>query len=309
MVQDARGLTLARGALRAEFAPQGARLVALNVEGVDVVMGASGNFARADITAGAICGRMAGRIAGARFALDGREVRLLANTPPDQLHGGPEGFCHRNWQVRKVAGGLCFDLTSPAGDQGYPGEVTASAVYRLLEDRLTLDLEARTTAATVINLTNHGYWNLAGGGSVLGHELMIEADHMLPLSPAKIPTGAIADVAGTPFDFRSMRRIAQAYDTGFVLRGGRGILKRACRLRDPASGRALEVWGTEALLQIYTADHWGPAMPGKAGPLSPHQGLALEVQNYPDAPNHANFPSARLDPGAVLHHRIEWRFS
>ena len=301
-------MRLAQGRLAAQFAAEGARLVALTVDGVDVVMGAGRNFAAADITAGAICGRIAGRIAGARFPLDGREVRLVANTPPDQLHGGPEGFCHRSWDAEAVDDGVCFRLASPDGDQGYPGAVQASATYRLTADGLTLDLEAVTTAPTVINLTNHGYWNLAGGGSVLDHELMIEADDMLPLTAAKIPTGAVAPVQDTRFDFRTSRRIAEAYDTGFVLRGKRGALKRACRLRDPASGRAMEIWCSEALLQIYTADHWGPSMPGKTGPLQIHQGLALEAQNYPDAPNHPYFPSARLDPGQRYHQHIAWRF-
>ncbi|HMT13988.1 MAG TPA: aldose epimerase family protein [Aestuariivirga sp.] len=301
-------MRLARGGLAAQFSAAGARLTALTIAGVDVVMGAARDFGRADITAGAICGRIAGRIADARFPLAGRAVALLANTPPDQLHGGPDGFCHRTWDAAAVDEGLRFTLRSPDGDQGYPGEVTATATYGLTEDRLTLDLTATTTAPTVINLTNHGYWNLAGGGPVLDHEFMIEADQMLPLTAAKIPTGEIADVAGTRFDFRTPRPIGAAYDAGFVLRGKRGEMKRACRLRDPASGRGMEVWCTEALLQIYTADHWGPAMPGKAGPLMAHQGLALEAQNFPDAPNHPAFPSARLDPGATYHHRIEWRF-
>lgn len=184
-----------------------------------------------------------------------------------------------------------------------------TAVYQLEGDTLSLTFEAVTSKPTVINLTNHGYWNLAGKGSGLDHEVEIDADHFLPLNARLLPTGEIAKVEGTRWDFRTLRRIAESYDNTFCLNGKRGEMKHACRLRDPESGRTMDVSTTECSMQLYTADHWSAAMPGKYGPLSQYCSVAIEPQNYPDAPNHANFPSAVLRPGETYRHRMEWRFS
>ncbi len=303
-------LELTSKKLVATFSPLGAKIVAVHVDGVDVVVGA-GSDAEAlasDAFTGSVTGRYAGRITDARFMLDGREVRLVPSLGDDQLHGGPVNFCNTVWNVAEVPDGLRFTLHSPDGDQGYPGAMDVSATYRLVDNVLSLDFEATTSKPTVINLTNHAYWNLAGKGSGLGQEVEMPADHYLPLRGPKLPTGEIKDVTGTAFDFRKLRRVGEPYDTCFCLNGLRGTLRKGLTLRDPASGRVMEVYTTECAIQFYTADHFSPAMPGKYGPLAQHNSIAIEPQNYPDAPNHANFPSSVLRPGEVYRHRMEWRF-
>ena len=298
--------------LRAAFTPFGARLVSLFVGDTDVVMGGAteADFMAGEIYAGAVCGRVAGRITNARFALDGRTVEVTPNMQGHhQLHGGPDNFCVRNWAHESRGNTIRFTIHSPDGDQGYPGSLDASATYGLQGNVLWLDLEAVTTKPTVVNLTNHAYWNMAGKGSGLDQIVEIGAHSYLPLDDLKLPAGEIRKVDGTRYDFRKARPVGEAYDHAFILNGARGVMKRAISVRDPASGRVLEIHCTECCLQFYTADHWGPAMPGKQGPLAQYCSIALEPQNFPDAPNHANFPSAVLRPGEVYKHRIEWRFS
>ncbi len=296
---------------RATFSQLGAKLVSFFVDGVDVVAGpgSDADALASDAYTGSVTGRYAGRITGARFTLDGKEIKLVPNMGADQLHGGPKNFCNTVWAVEEVPQGLRFTLHSPDGDQGYPGAMAVSATYRLIDNILSLDLEATTTKPTVVNLTNHAYWNLAGTGSGLDQEVEIPADHYLPLHGPKLPTGGIKDVTGTSYDFRKLRKVGQPYDTCFCLNGPRGTLRKGLTLRDPGSGRVMEVHTTECAIQFYTADHFGPALPGKHGPLVQHGSIAIEPQNYPDAPNHANFPSSVLRPGEVYRNRIEWRFS
>jgi aldose 1-epimerase len=296
---------------RATFSKLGAKLVSFFVDDVDVVAG-SGSDADAlasDAFSGTVTGRYAGRITGSKFTLDGKVINLLPNVGPDHLHGGPKSFCNTLWDVAEVPLGLRFTKHSPDGDQGYPGAMDVSATYRLVDNVLSLDFEATTTKPTVINLTNHAYWNLAGTGSGLDQEVEMPAGHYLPLHGPKLPTGEIRDVTGTEFDFRKLRKVDQTYDTCFCLNGQRGQLRKGLTLRDPASGRMMEVYTTECAIQFYTADHFGPAIPGKYGHLVQHGSIAIEPQNYPDAPNHANFPSSVLRPGEVYRHRMEWRFS
>lgn len=304
-------LELRSAALRATFSPLGARLVSLFVDDTDVVAGGGtdAEFLAGDWTAGAVCGRVAGRISNARFSLDGQTFHLAPNMGEHQLHGGPVNFGNTVWRHDIENDAVVFRKHSPGGDQGFPGAVDATATYKLAGNVLSLDLSAVTTKSTVVNLTNHAYWNLAGKGGAFDQMLEIDAHSFLPLGEFKLPTGEIRQVDGTRCDFRKPRRIAEAYDNAFALNGERGKMKRACRLSDPASGRAMELHCTECCLQIYTADHWGPSMPGRHGPLGPHQALALEAQNFPDAPAHANFPSAVLRPGETYRHRIEWRFT
>lgn len=295
---------------RATFSQLGAKLVSFFVDGVDVVAGPGSDTdaLASDFFTGTVTGRYAGRITGSKFTLDGKEIHLVPNVGADHLHGGPKSFCNAMWQVADVPQGLRFTIHSPDGDQGYPGAVNASATYHLVDNVLSLDFEATTTKSTVINLTNHAYWNLAGAGSGLDQAVEMPADHYLPLHGPKLPTGEIKDVTGTEFDFRKLRKVGQAYDTCFCLTGKRGTLRKGLTLRDPESERVMEVYTTECAMQFYTADHFGPAMPGKYGPLVQHGSIAIEPQNYPDAPNHANFPSSVLRPGEVYRHRIEWRF-
>jgi aldose 1-epimerase len=174
---------------------------------------------------------------------------------------------------------------------------------------LVLELEAQSSKPTVINLTNHAYWNLSGGArDAFEHELQIMGARYLPLTSELLPSGEMLDVAGTRYDFRSARKVGGIYDNCWVLDGARGQLKHGLTLRDPVSGRRMEVWTTEPAVQVYTAAHWNPEFGGKTGPLRQYGAIAIEPQNLPDAPTHPNFPSALLRPGEVYRHRMEWRF-
>jgi aldose 1-epimerase len=296
--------------LRVIFDPLGARLLSVIVDGVDVVVGNRLGFdlASGDQSAGAVCGRIAGRITKARFPLDGKIVELVPNRGDYQLHGGPVNFCNVRWQVESGPDFIRFTHSVPDGDQGYPGAVDAVATYRLKANVLSLELEGTTTKPTVMNFTNHAYWNMAGSDSVLNQELQIHASHYLPLSEALLPSGEIRSVEGARWDFRKPRAITELYDNCFCLDGKRGEMKQGLTLRDPATGRALDVWTTEAAIQMYTAIHWNGTVPSNHGVLKQGHALAIEPQNYPDAPNHANFPSAVVRPGETYRNQIEWRF-
>ena len=304
-------LELRSGRFHAVFSPIGARLMALTYDGVDVVAGNKFDFdlATADPYAGALCGRYAGRISKAQFMLDGAFVKVAPNVKDFQLHGGPENFAIKEWAVEADDYSIWFTLNSPDGDQGFPGSLDATAIYKLKDNVLSLEIEATTTKPTVINLTNHAYWNMAGKGSVLDQDLQINAASYLPLTDALLPLGEIRKVEGSKFDFRSLRKIAEGYDTCFCLDGPRGEMKHGLTLRDPASGRRMEVWTTECAIQMYTAINWNATVPAKSGTLQPSQAIAIEPQNYPDAPNHLNFPSAVLRPNETYRNVIEWRFS
>ena len=192
----------------------------------------------------------------------------------------------------------------------YPGTLDASATYTLTGNILALDLEARTTKPTVVNLTNHAYWNLSGGErNAFAHEMQIDAQSYLPLNDLLLPSGEIRNVEGLPQDFRTRKIVGQFFDNCWVLDGARGTLRHGLTLRDPVSGRQMNVWTTEAGMQMYTAFHWNEAMPGRNGPLKQYTAIAIEPQNFPDSPNHSNFPSAVLRPGEVYKNRMEWRFS
>lgn len=251
---------------------------------------------------GAIVGRYANRIAHARFTLDGTTYRLTANHGPHHLHGGRTGFDRVRWRASPfVAGGtagLTLTHTSPDGDEGYPGTLDVVVTYTLTERlELVVDYRATTDRATPVNLTQHSYFNLAGAGDVLAHLLRIDADAITPVDDTLIPTGAIAPVAGTPFDFRTPTaigaRLDGRYDHNFVLnRAGAGLV-HAARLEDPVSGRTLDVHTTEPGLQLYTGAR---------------SGLCLETQHYPDSPNQPTFPSTILRPGAEYRSRTVYAF-
>jgi aldose 1-epimerase len=254
-------------------------------------------------------GRIAGRIANAKISIDGVAHPLAANMGAHQLHGGPDNFAVRHWNVRQTENALHFTLHSQDGDQGYPGALDVSATYTLDRNTLALAFTARTTKPTVINLTNHAYWNLSGGErGAFAHEMQIMGSHFLPLNDLLLPSGELRGVTGTRWDFRTLRQVGGVYDNCWALDGARGEMKHGLTLRDPVSGRRMDVWTTEAGMQMYTAEHWNEAFPGKRGPLKSYAAIAIEPQNFPDAPNHPNFPSALLRPDAEYRQRMEWRF-
>ncbi|WP_155056136.1 aldose epimerase family protein [Streptomyces blattellae] len=253
---------------------------------------------------GALIGRYANRIAGGRFPLDGVTYALEPNNGPNSLHGGERGFDKRVWDVTPVEHGVRLARVSPHGEAGFPGRLDVSATYTLDgAGALRIAYEAVTDAPTVVNLTNHSYWNLSGAGNAGGHELRIAASRFTPVDADLIPTG-VAPVEGTRFDFRAEeRKVGAGYDHNFVLdKGVTPVPEQVAELYDPASGRALTVATTEPGLQLYTADHLGE-------PFSPGEGIALETQHFPDSPNRPEFPSTVLRPGAVFRSETVYGFS
>ncbi|MFF3940110.1 aldose epimerase family protein [Streptomyces phaeofaciens] len=253
---------------------------------------------------GALIGRYANRIAHARFPLDDVTYALEPNNAPNSLHGGPRGFDKRVWEVTPVEHGLRLSRVSPHGEEGFPGRLEITATYTLdASGGLHLGYEAVTDAPTVVNLTNHSYFNLAGSGNAWGHELRLAASRYTPVDADLIPTGELAEVADTRFDFRARRKLGSGYDHNFVLdKGVTAAAQEVAELYDPASGRVLTVSTTEPGLQVYSADHLGE-------PFVPGEGVALETQHFPDSPNRPEFPSTELRPGAVYRSETVYGFS
>jgi len=282
---------------------------------------------------GSSVGRVANRIAGGRFVLDGTEYRVPCNNGPNALHGGPGGFDKALWDILAVGDSpvpfVRLGHTSPDGDQGFPGTLTITADYALGEDgALAITYRAVSDRPTLVNMTNHAYWNLAGEGApggAMDHVLAIPAAHFLPTGETAIPTGEFAPVAGTPFDFREPRvigarvrgmahdqiRIGHGYDHNWVIARERSAEPRLlARLAHPVSGRVLEVLSTEPGVQFYSGNFLGGSAVGKAGhAYRIGDGIALEPQMFPDTPNQPDFGSIRLDPGAEYCHRIVFAFS
>ena len=264
---------------------------------------------------GALIGRHANRIARGRFSLNGIEYQLPCNNGANHLHGGFRGFDKRVWTVREDDNALHLTYFSKDGEEGYPGNVTAFVDYTLLDNELRIDYRATTDRDTIVNLTNHSYFNLRGEGTILDHELTLHADHFTPVSEDLIPTGEIKRVAGTPMDFRNGKAIgselqaAGGYDHNFVLNDWDGSLRSAARLYEPATGRVLEILTTEPGIQFYSGNFLDGSFTGKNGfVLTRYTGLCLEPQHFPDAPNHPNFPSTVLRPGEEYKHTSIYRF-
>jgi aldose 1-epimerase len=281
---------------------------------------------------GCVVGRYANRIADGRFWLNGREYRLPVNDPgrPNTLHGGPTGFHRRVWLARPVAEdgrtGVELSLISADGDQGFPGRLKATVRYTLAHGALYIDYRAETDAPTVINLTNHSYFNLSGEGSgtVDEHVLTLAASTYLPVDERLIPRAAALPVAGSPFDFTAGAPLgarlhdpheqlaaARGYDHCFVLHGGRTPDPRPVgTLYDPATGSMMHVLTTEPGLQVYTANDLSPDLVGTSGRrYGPHAAVALETQHFPDSPNRPDFPSPLLAPGQIYRSTTVLRFS
>jgi aldose 1-epimerase len=298
-------------ALDVKISSVGGRLLSCVFDGQETTFGAGPDSdpGGADLYSGVLCGRHAGRITNAVFPLAGREVNLSLNRAPNHIHGGFNSFAHREWEHNQEANRLTLKLHSPDGEEGYPGALAVTAVYELNDNALSLSFEATTNKATLCNLTNHAYWNLAASQSVLDHELMIAGSKFFPLDDAMLPLGEIKDVAGTRWDFRKPRTIAEDYDNCFLLDGKHGDMKPALSLRDPASGRRLDVSTTERCVQVYTAWHWEPSVISRTGPIKRSQAFAIEPQCVADAPNHQAFPQCILQPGETYRNAIAWRFS
>jgi aldose 1-epimerase len=278
---------------------------------------------------GALIGRYANRIASGRFALHGVVHSLATNDGPHSLHGGQVGFDKVLWHVkdaRVTAQGPALTLQhlSHDGDQGYPGNLTVTAVYTLTDDNaLRLDFRGTTDRDTVVNLTQHSYFNLRGRGDILDHILQIHAERYSPVDAMMIPTGELWSVAGTPFDFRTpiavgqrisagdeQLRVAGGYDHNWVLAATDGKLAPHATVYEPESGRVLEVSSTQPGLQFYSGNLLDAAMAGKGGaPYAARSGLCLEPQHFPDAPNRPAFPSAALSPGEVYRQSLTYRLS
>lgn len=276
--------------------------------------------------AGKIPGRFANRIAGGCFTLDGREYQLVKNNPDYQLHGGPDGFSNRLWKVAQTSESRAvFTLDSPDGDQGYPGAMHVEATYTWGDDNsLTLEIKATADKPTVVNLTNHTYWNLDGedSGSIFDHVLKINASRWLVTSEALIPTGELAPVEGTPMDFRTAKpigrdikadfpalRYGKGYDNCWVLDGQPG-LKLAAELSSETSGRRLEIWTDQPAAQVYTGNWLDGSPVSKSGrSYRDYDGVAIECQGFPDAPNHPDFPSCVLRPGETYSRTIIFKLT
>ena len=277
---------------------------------------------------GALVGRYGNRIAKGKFTLDGKEYTLAVNNGPNALHGGLKGFDKVVWtpKVLSTPDGPALELRylSKDGEEGYPGNLAVTAVYTLTEDNgLKLDYTARTDKDTIVNLTQHSYFNLACKGDNLNHEVMIPADKFTPVDSTLIPTGELRPVEGTPFDFRKSTAIGarinqddeqlkfgKGYDHNWVINKPLGQLGLMARVYEPTSGRVLEVLSTEPGLQFYTGNFLDGAITGKGGWVYQFRNaFCMEPQHYPDSPNHPNFPSVMLKSGQVYKHTLIYRFS
>ena len=326
--------TLRSAAVELRLITYGARVVALRTkdrEGrvADVALGYDALEPYVENTNayfGTIAGRFANRIAKGRFVIEGETVQTTINDGVNMLHGGVVGFDRHNWSAEEVQDGVEFTLVSVDGDQGFPGTLTTQVRYTLQGDVVRIAYLASTDKTTVVNLTNHTYFNLAGEGigTILGAELTLEADFFTPVADAAAnPTGEIAKVAGTPFDFtkavvigarigegNEQLKFGRGYDHNFVVRGTVGELRPAAKVVEPRSGRVLTVETTEPGVQFYSGNFLDGTLVGKSGvAYVQRSGFCLETQGFPDAPNHAGFPSTVLKPGAVYESVTTWRFT
>jgi aldose 1-epimerase len=291
----------------------------------DVVLGYDrlADYEAAPFYLGAVLGRVANRVANGTFTLDGLTYSLATNRAPNHLHGGVRGFDKRVWSGAVFGSSVTFALTSPNGEEGYPGTLQVRVTYRLTDaNELRIDYAATTDKATPINLTNHSFFNLAGAGqrTILDHILMINATRYTPANASLVPTGEIASLIGTPLDFthahrigeriEEMRAVANGYDHNLVIDRRGDSLSLAARVEEPKSGRVLEIWTTEPGVQFFTGNRFDGSFPGVGGAkYERHAGFALEPQHFPDAINHPEFPSVVLRPGETFRSSTVYRFT
>ncbi|HXG92031.1 MAG TPA: aldose epimerase family protein [Blastocatellia bacterium] len=326
-----------RNGLEAKITNYGGIVVSLRVpdrEGRlgDVVLGfdSLGDYLKSQAYFGAIIGRYSNRISNASFMLNNVRYNLTANEGGTHLHGGFRGFDKVVWEAKlfETKDGPALELTylSPDGEEGYPGNLSVKVVYTLTgDDELRIDYSATTDKDTVVNLSHHSYFNLAGqgNGDVLKHELMINADRFTPVDACMIPTGELRDVAGTPFDFTRMTaigarinqnddqlRLGRGYDHNFALNGEEGTLRHAAKVFEPTTGRVMEVLTTEPGIQFYSGNLLDGSITGKGGKIyNRYYGFCLETQHFPDSPNKPNFPSTVLRRGDWYHTTTIHKFS
>jgi aldose 1-epimerase len=274
---------------------------------------------------GATVGRYGNRIAKGKFSIDGKEFSLFLNNGPNSLHGGKVGFNRKIWKAEPVnvahGAAVKFTYVSADGEEGYPGTLTVHVIYELADDNaLKITYHASTDKATVVNLTNHSYFNLSGAGSgdILTEVLQLDADRYTPVDSTLIPTGELKSVEGTPFDFRKPTAIGArnsqipgiaGYDHNFVLNGEAGKLRKIGEVSDPASGRAMEIWTTEPGVQLYVSLGLNGSIKGIGGAYPQFGALCLETQHFPDSPNHPTFPSTVVRPGKDYHSETVYKFS
>jgi aldose 1-epimerase len=325
--------TLEEGAIKARVMTYGARLVSLEVPDrkgkvADIVLGyesLAGYTADPKSYFGSIVGRYGNRIAHATFSLDGKRYQLPANDGVNTLHGGIKGFDKLVWQGHEIPQGVELTLVSKDGDQGFPGTLTARVRYTLEAHALKIEYFATTDKDTVLNLTNHSYFNLAGEGQgdILSHLMMIPADRFTPVDSGLIPTGELAPVAGTPLDFHhptaigarindgnEQMKLGGGYDHNYVLNGKMGVLQQAARVVEPTTGRVLTVETTQPGVQFYSGNFLDGTLHGKQGHVyNKHSGFCLETQHFPDSPNHPKFPTSELKPGQTYHEVTVFGFS
>ncbi len=325
--------TLEEGALKARVMTYGARLVSLEVPDrsgkiADIVLGYESlepYTTDGKSYFGSIVGRYGNRIAHATFTLDGQRYQLPANDGVNTLHGGLIGFDKLVWSGQEIPHGVELTLVSKDGDQGFPGTLTARVRYTLEAHALRIEYFATTDKDTVLNLTNHSYFNLAGEGQgdILNHLVTIPADRYTPVDSGLIPTGELAPVAGTPLDFHKataigarindsneQMRLGRGYDHNYVLNNKLGVMQEAARVEEPTSGRVLTVTTTQPGVQFYSGNFLDGTLHGKHGHVyAQRTGFCLETQHFPDSPNHPKFPTSELKPGQTYHNVTVFSFS
>lgn len=337
---DGRPIELYRlknSCMEAEFMSYGAGLIALTLpdragQRDNVVLGfatlhdyVQNHRSDTPFFFGSTIGRYANRIANARFTLEGRKYQLIANNGAHSLHGGPDGFYNVVWTSRPIENGVAFQYLSKDGEEGFPGNLSTTVRFTLCGADLRIEYQASTDKATVVNLTNHAYFNLAGArsDSMLDHQLKLAASRFTPIDSSTIPTGEVRSVSGTALDFRSgtpigerihagdeQLQLAKGYDHNFVLDDTSSELRSAAELYEPVSGRVLEVLTTEPAIQFYSGNYLDGTARGKSGvAYAKYSGLCLETQHFPDSPNHASFPSTVLRAGEIFRSVTIYRFS